>query len=235
MNIGPHVFGNERFGVWYMGNGDLNDRAGKLARFCGGAITDLFLPEPATKAHKAIVRSHGLFVATWTTPHNRGPFRYAQESLAAMDRQGSNVLELNIEVRDVTTSEGRGIEDFTRDTVGEIRKTRPNLRVRINIAPFKARFLPIDLFVSDPNLFVIEQAYFGNMDGRASEADVLLDMLEAGIPLEKCSVMYGAANYDPFNPATGMPRTRSLPAMPIRRLRRGSIYQDDLMADAGLL
>jgi hypothetical protein len=48
--------------------------------------------------------------------------------------------------------------------------------------------------------------------------------------------MYGVSNYDPFEERqSGDERERTLPAMPIRRLRRGSLYQDDLMVAAGLL
>jgi hypothetical protein len=149
----------------------------------------------------------------------------------AHDRIGGGALELNIEVADLVP--------YTRQVVAKIRKTKPNLRLRINVQPLKGGLLKAmaDVFAVDPHLYVIAQCYYGNMDGRASEADVLLDLLDAGIPAAKCSVMYGAANYDPF----GVPvpdisqRMPTLPAMMIRRLRRGSVYSDDLMAEVGLI
>lgn len=227
LTIGPHVFGDNRLGLWVISPTNLQDRLPKIRAFCAGAITDVFVPWNALPQHREAIVASGAFCSMWTTPGNTGPIRFAEESLAAFDRVKPGALELNIEKPDDR------MRDFVRDCVGHIRKSKPKLRLRVNIAPFKAQFLPVYLFKTDPNLYLIEQAYFGNMDGRASESDVLMDMLGAGVPMDKCSVMYGAANVDPLTTSTV--RVPSLPAMTIRRLRRGSIFSDDLMADVGLL
>lgn len=231
MAPGPHVFGDGRLGVWFMGNTSLNSRLPALKAFAGGAITDIFLPRTATDADRRYVIQSGLFPNLWTTPGNMGPFMYVDATLRDYDRMGKpGAVELNIEKPDDR------LNSYVREAVAYLRKTRPNLRLRINIAPFKARFMPADLFVNDPHLFLIEQTYFGNMDGRASEYDALMDMLDAGIPREKASVMYAAASEDPLdNSDPAYRRVVALPALNIRAIRRGSIYQDDLMADAGLI
>lgn len=68
--------------------------------------------------------------------------------------------------------------------------------------------------------------YLGNMAPSVSPSDALMDLLDAGIPLAKCSVMYGAHVAE----TVGAPRAPALPGW-IRR--RASIYQDDLLVDAG--
>lgn len=231
MSVGPHVFGDDRLGLWFMENESFPDklrhRLPLVKGFCNGAITDIYLPESATRADRDRVRAEGFFSNVWTTPNSRGALTYAADSLAALSRISGGALELNIEVSDLVP--------YTRQVVASIRKVKPNLRLRINVPPLKGGLLKAmaDVFVADPHLYVIAQVYYGNMDGRASEADVLLDLLDAGIPAAKCSVMYGACSEDPLTAAAG--RVASLPAMTVRRLRRGSIYSDDLMVDAGLL
>lgn len=216
MIVGPHVFGDGRLGVWNITPGNLQARLPGLRDF---GATDVFLPRDAGPEHKNLVRDVGLFAALWTTPHNRGPIRLADESIADLERIGVQVLELNIEVPDDR------LTSYIREAVGRVRSKKKKLRLRVNIAPFKGRFLPVDLFQNDPNLYVIEQAYGGNMQQRFSESDCLMDLLDAGVPLAKCSIMYGANVGEPVRK----------PVLPDWIRRRGSIYQDDLMADAGYL
>ena len=208
----------------------LRHRLPLVKGFCNGAITDIYLPESATRADRDRVRAEGLFCNMWTTPAGRTAAKYGLDSVAALGRIGGGALELNIEEENLVP--------YIRGAVTAVRSQKPNLRLRINVQPLKGGLLKdmayMFKFTTDPQLYVIAQCYFGAMDGRASEADVLLDLLDAGIPAAKCSVMYGAANYDPFDP-TSSARWRTLPAMPIRRLRRGSIYSDDLLFEAGYL
>lgn len=229
VEIGPHIFGDNRMGLWIITPGNLSGRLDNIKKL-PGPITDLFLPETADVTHKTLARGKGFFVALWTAPHGRDPVTYANQSMAALDRLGLGALELNIEEPDAI------LKGYIEKAVATIRKKKPNLRLRINLAPFKAGFLPIPQIVSDPNLFVIMQSYFGNMDGRASESDILMHMLEWGVPLNKASVMYAAASEDPMDKSVpAYKRVVALPAMNVRRLRRGSIYQDDLLANMGLI
>lgn len=214
--MGPHVYGDGRLGLWGIDPDRFVSRAAAIREF---GVTDAFLPRTATREHKRAVRAADLFCHLWTAPHNRGPFRLGRESVEDLARIGAGALELNIELPD------ERLPSYIREAVGAVRELKPKLPLRVNIAPFKARFLPVDLFVSDPNLFVIEQAYGGNMEQRFSESDCLMDLLDAGVPLAKCSIMYGAHVGSPV-------RQRALPDW-LRR--RSSIYQDDLLADAGYL
>lgn len=221
--IGPHVFGDNRMGIWIINNQNLTDKLKHVLPRLRKAVpflTDVFLPEEATVLQRSLVRDNNFFSHLYTIPHGRGPNAYADQSAAAHTRLGGGALELNVEIPDDQ------IRNYVAETVVRLRKTKPKLPVRINIAPFKARYLPVSMIEADPNLYVIEQAYFGNMDGRASEADCLLDLIENGVPVDKSSIMYGVLN--------GNPRVNSLPSG-IRRWQRGSIYSDDLMLDAGLL
>lgn len=219
--VGPHVFGDGRLHCWIINPAYLAHRAPLLRDRFG--VTDFDLPEHAGPEHKDIVRGLGCFVATWTTPAKRGPIRYAAESLAAMDRMGSSVLEANIEGEDAW------LTTYIPAFHSEIRKKRRAMRLRINVVPFKGKFLPASLWVDDPNLFIIVQGnYLGNMAPSISPADAVYDLLEHGIPLDKIAVQYGAH----VAPALGDDREPALPGW-IRR--RASIYQDDLMADAGYL
>lgn len=220
MSVGQHVFGDGRIHCWIMNPAYLAHRCPQLKSL---GVTDADLPEHAGREHRDVVRGNGLFAATWTTPTNRGPIRYAAESLAAMDRQGSGALEANIEGADAWLSY------YIPAFVSEIRKKRKALRLRVNVVPFKGRFLPSALFQTDPNLFLIVQGnYLGNMAPSISPTDAMEDLLDFEIPREKIAVMYGAH----VAPAIGAARVPSLPGW-IRR--RASIYQDDLLADAGYI
>lgn len=225
MEIGPHVFGDNRLGLWIVNPQNLRGRLSAIRSFAGGQITDLYLPREASRDDFKVVREGSLFAHLWVAPHGRPAATFAAETLKDISSLKPGAVELNIEVPDAE------IHEFVSESVTRIRASRKSLRLRVNIAPFKARFLPVSLFGVDPHLYLIEQSYFGNMDGRASEDDVRRDMLGAGIPEEKGSVMYAAH----CSPEQGKPRVPALPSLKHRRLYRGSIYQDDLMADAGYL
>lgn len=224
MSVGPHVYGDGRIGCWFIENSGftskLRDRLPKVAAL---GVTDAFLPPSAVLSDKALVREAGLFAALYELPpHGRSSAEYAQAVLDDVRRLGMGACELNIE----------GVADdklvaFVRDVVARIRKPRPSLRLRINVVPWKGAYLPADLFASDPQLFVIVQAYLGNMDARVAEDEIVRDLVAYGIPQAKVSVMYGAH----VSPGGGRPR---VPALPSIRFR-GSIYSDDLLADAGYI
>lgn len=220
MTAGPHVYGDGRIGCWVTPSTNLSDklrdRCPKIKRL---GVTDIFLPREAHITDKTIVRQNDLFVALWEgPPAGKNAVGYAAQALGDITRLEIAALELNIEgVLDDKLS------DYVRMVVSQIRKVKPSLRLRINVVPFKGQFLPADLFGSDRQLFVIVQNYLGNMDQRVAENEVERDLIDYGIPREKVSVMYGAH--------VGQPR---VPSLPVIRYR-GSIYQDDLLANAGYL
>jgi hypothetical protein len=232
VSIGPHVFGDDRLGLWIMPTSSpesftdkLRDRLPRFQAFKPGTITDLFLPREAQPSDMALVRAADYFAHLWTTPHRSDGSTLKAAAFAALtlkdvDRLKPGALEVNVEVDD--------LDPYLREVHTFIRAKKPNLRLRFNVQPYKGAELPQDLLALDPHLYVIAQAYGGNMDWRASEFDVLLDLLSypSYFGEDKCSVMYGAH----VSPGEGKPR---VPALPGWIRRRGSIYQDDLLVNAG--
>jgi len=218
--VGPHVFGDGRIGCWFVSSSSFADKLrDRIPRVRSLGVTDVFLPPEALASDKRLVLEAGCFPALYQTPPaGLSAVRYAREAVMDLDRLRLGVLEQNIEgLRDAD------LESFVRADVAELRRWRPFLRLRINVVPWKGAYLPADLFASDPQLHVIVQNYLGNMDTRVAEDEIVRDLVERGIPQAKVSVMYGAH--------VGRPR---VPALPEVRFR-GSIYQDDLLADAGLI
>ena len=220
--MGPFVYGDDRLGVWIIESANLTDKLKHVLPRLRNVhpITDVFLPESVTTAQKDQVKAAGYSQALYATANGRSAASLVATALST--HAGRGALELNIEL-----PFDDQLSPYITEAVARVRLVRPNLALRINVAPFKGYRLPVSLFVDDPKLYVIAQAYYGNMDGRLSEADVLLDLLEYGIPPAKASIMYGAM--------AGQPRRFSLPDVTYRHLRRGSIYSDDLMMNAGLL
>lgn len=224
MSVGPHVFGDDRLGVWFIYaegfTSKLRDRLSKLKPL---GVTDVFLPRQATIEDKRLVRDAGYFAALYEIPpHGMTAASYSSQAIGDVNRLKIGALELNIE----------GIPDhllaiYVTVAVNTIRLKKPNLRLRINVVPWKAQFLPQRLFQSDPHLYLIIQNFTGNMDGRTAEDGITRNAIDYGIPAEKVSVMYGAH----ISPGPGKPR---VPALPEIR-HRGSIFSDDLLAAGGYI
>lgn len=227
MSVGPHVFGGNRRGLWIANNANLTDKLKHYLPRLRSAIpnlTDLFLPPEAEISHKEQCRQASFFVHTYDVAHGRGAVEFAKAALARRKAQGTGALELNFEGASISDA---GMRDYIALTVSQVRKTNPNLPLRINVVPFKGRFLPDSLIRSDPQLFVCAQTYGGNMDLLYAADEVLNDLiLYTGAP-EKCSVMH------PVMCSRGptAPRQLTLPAV----RNRGAFYIDDLLLDAGLL
>lgn len=221
---GPHVFGDGRIGIWVIQNAGLTSKLRhRLPQFKQFGVTDVFLPRQATFIDKGLVREAGYFAALYETPPaGLNAIDYADQALADLARLKLEALELNIEgIADAT------LAAFITDTVARIRAKRKNLRLRINVVPRKGAYLPVTLFANDPQLYLLIQEFLGNMTARVAVDELVRDVVERGIPATKVSVMYGAhcASRD------GFPRVPSLPEI----RWRGSIYQDDLLSDAGYI
>ena len=222
--IGAHVFKDDRLGLWAIENSGLTDKLKHVLPRVRSVmpVTDIFLPPSATLIDKQVVRDNGFFVAGYDVANGRGPTVLGDAMVGTANRLGLAVLEADIELPNDDK-----LAPYITAFVKRVRMHKPNIRLRINVAPFKGYRLPISLFESDPNLFVIAQAYSGNMDGRLSEADVLSDLLDWGIHPDDASVMYGVMN--------GNPRVYTLPSTVYRAPKRGSLYSDDLLIGAGVL
>jgi hypothetical protein len=234
MSTGPHVFGDNRLGLWSAptykaGVYSASAYKDKLTHFLPRLrmavpnLTDIFLPPEAGIAHKDQCRQANFFVHTYAVAHGMDPVWFAKSSLARRKVQGTGALELNFEGSAV---EQMGLFDYVTQTIAEVRRTNPNLPVRINVVPFKGQFLPRDLIVTDPNLFVIAQTYGGNMEILYAADEVKRDLTAWGIPEEKVSVQHAVMCSGPY-----YPRQITLPVI----RGRASLYIDDLLLDAGLL
>mgnify|MGYP001587508146 CR=1 FL=1 len=226
---GPHVFGDGRVGLWVVNPGNLPDRLNTIKAFANGMITDVFMPQSSYPTDMNLLRSNGLNAHLWTVPGALSEQAYAAQVLSNINRLAPGAVELNIEVEDQL------LGPYVRTVLGALRFARPSYRFRVNIAPYKASFLPGDLIIKAPHLYLAEQTYYGDMS-RVSEGEALMDMLDAGVPLPKCSLCYGAAMPLPGQVA----RVPSLPTLfyndrLVRKLRRGIIFQDDLMVEMGML
>ena len=226
MSAGPFVFGDKRLGLWIAYSDALTDKLKHyLPRFRGAVpnLTDLFLPPQAGISHKDQCRQAGFFTHTYDVAYGRGPVVFAKEALARRKVQGTGALELNFEGSAITDA---GMKQYITATIGQIRKTNPHLPVRINVVPFKGEFLPRDLINKDPELYVIAQAYGGNMETLYAADEVKRDLTAWGIFEPKVSVQHAIMCSGP-----GYARQITLPVV----RGRGSLYIDDLLLDAGLL
>lgn len=222
---GQHVYGDGRRGCWFIwAEGWFSDKLrDRLPRVKALGVTDIFLPRQATLADKALVRDAGLFAALYEVPpHGMTPAQYAAQALADVERLKMGALELNIE----------GLADaklgpFIEDVVERIRARKPNLRLRINVVPYKGAYLPATLFVEDAQLYLIVQNFLGNMDARVAEDELVRNVVAYGVPADKVSVMYAGH----CSPGGGRPRVPCLPEI----RNRGSIFSDDLLADGGYI
>jgi hypothetical protein len=227
---GPHVFGDGRLGVWIDSSPTTppNLDPNRLARLRELGFTDAFLrgPEGTTTRKSAVLKAGFVGCSAWWATDGLTAAQYAARALADVARWAPGAGDFNIEL-----GSDAALEPYMRAAVGGFRAQRPNYRLRLNIATRKAGFLPIDLVQSDPNLYACEGTYFGNMDARYSEADALLELLDAGVPLAKAAVCYAGACT--VGGVTGAQRVALYPhTWPPRR---GVVFDDNLLAEAGLL
>lgn len=215
---------DDRLGLWIINPANLPVRLPRIRSFQGGVIRDLFLPRDATPADMQRVRDAGFSAHLWTARDGLAAGEYTDRALADIARLRAGACELNIE----------GVPDeqlgnYLRFVVALIRAQRSSYRLRLNLAPWKGFAVAASRLASDPALYVCAQNYGGNMDELYSPADVLRDLLDQGIPPGKATVCYAAA----CRVLGSAQRQRTLPDL--TRTRRGVIFSDDLMFDAGLL
>lgn len=194
-----------------------------IAAFGGGLIRDVFLPRAADPSHLAAVRGAGLYAHLWIARDERTAAELVADTLADLTRLKPGAIELNLEM-----PADPPLGAFVAACYGGVRAKRPNLRIRINVAAWKAFALAGLPFASDPNLYACEQPYGGGMEPYSS-ADAYRDLLAHDVPAERATICYGAAGPVPGSPG----RVCTLPDL--SRWRRGTIFQDDLMADVGLI
>lgn len=232
MAPGAYVFGPNRVGLWVVQNAGLTDKLKHLLPRARGPIpnlTDIYLPPEAQKSHADQCRAHGFFVNTYDVAYNTPAAESARRMLAHRAVLKSGAIEIDLEGTAVQPDKP-ALAAWATLFHREVRRTNPNLPIRFNVPPYKGYALPVALINNDPKVNVIVQAYFGNQDGRLSEADVLEDLLDWGVLREKIQIMYGVLCDNPQQQ-----RVYSLPNPEYKAITKGSVYQDDLLLDAGLL
>jgi hypothetical protein len=231
MAVGPHVFGDNRRGLWVAENANLTDKLKHFLPRLRGPIpnlTDLFLPPSAGIGHADQVRQAGFYAHMYDVAHGRTPFEFARAALARRKAQGTGALELDFEGSAITDANLAG---YIQQTVAEVRRTNPNLPLRINVVPWKGVFLGTlalrKLVAEDDQLFIIVQAYGGNMDELYAADDVYMDVLKRGFHASKVSIQHAVMC------RAGGSAERNITLPGIRN--KGSLYIDDLLLDAGFL
>lgn len=213
----------DRLGLWIVDPARGRARIPQIRTALGGLVRDTFWPRTSEASDLQAARDGGLYAHLWVAVDGRQASELVAETLADLARLKPGALELNIEL-----GVDAPLPAYIVEVVHGIRDKRRNLRMRLNLAPWKGFAIPRAELESDPNLYVCEQNYAGNMEELLSSADAYLDLTAWGAPASKVTVCYAAQCR-----VLGSPRLRTLPDL--SRLKRGLIYQDDLLHDAGLL
>lgn len=227
MAAGPHVFGANRRGLWVAYNDQLTDKLKHYLPRLRNAIpnlTDLFLPPEASISHKDQCRQAGFFTHLYAVAHDKTAHELADFALQRRRALGTGAIEFNLEGGPFV--QDPNLKTYATKLVARVRKTNPNLPIRLNYVPLKGYVMPVDLINGDDDLFVIAQSYGGNMDLLYAADEVYRDMTDWGVRPEKASVMHAVM----CSRGAGE-RQVTLPSV----RDRGSFYIDDLLLDAGLL
>lgn len=224
MSPGPHVFGDRRLGCWIVNVQNLTTARMDGLRALG--VTDLFVQggQGTVEVKQAVLRKFTGCHAWWAVD-GLPVAEYVARALADIARWNPGAGDLNIEVPDQV------LGPYMRQSVIGIRMVRRNYRLRLNIAPRKFGYVPVDLLQEDINLYVAIQNYGGNMDAMFSEADQERGLREAGVPDEKISTCY--AGGCTVGGITGGQRVNTFPTA--FQVQRGVIFTDDLLAQVGLI
>jgi hypothetical protein len=231
MTTGAHVFGPNRVGIWAVENANLTDKLKHVlprAKALIPNLTDIFLPLSASTAARDVVRQNNFFAHLYCVAHDTDAVTLAKLAKAARLRLGTGAIEVDLEGAAVQPDKP-ALASYQRRFVGEIRRTNPNLPLRLNVPPYKGYALDIGQLIDDPQLFVIAQAYYGNMDGRLSESDVMLDLLDFAVPRAKAKIQYAVMTGEPDD------RQFVLPGADYKPITEGSVYDDDLLIESGRL
>lgn len=214
----------DRVGLWVVDPVRGIARRSAIRAFGGGLIRDVFMPHHSTAAQLDAIREVGLYAHLWTAADGLSAADLAARTLADVARAKPGAVDLNVE----------GVPDlvlglYCAELVARIRKRLRSRRLRIVLAPWKGFVVPYLPLATDRALYVCAENYGGNMVELYASEDVAHDLRAWGAPADAVTVMYAAH----CRVLGSRERQRVLPDL--RKWHRGVIFQDDLMADAGLL
>lgn len=228
MTPGPYVFGDYRQSLWIAWNANLTDKLKHILPRLRAAIpnlTDLMLPPEATKDHRRQVLDAGFFHHMYDVAHGRTPKDFAEQALARHAAQKAGALELDFEGSGIGADSN--MANYIGSTIQWIRKSKPNLPLRVNVVPYKGQYLPHWRINPDDFCQVAVQCYLGNMDGLVSAEDAIWDVVAWGTEPGKVTAMHPVM----CSQRPGLPRQVTLP----QARNKAAYYIDDLLLDAGLL
>lgn len=230
------AFDDGRVGLWVNSTINLN-RLPEIATVFNGMFTDVFVSYSANRDSldkiRATKRPDGTFLKAHlhAVPGALAAPDFALRVHQAIARTAPGVVELNIEEKPDIGREGADYTRYISDTLQAVHATDPFMRFRVNIAPYKAEFLPTELIASTPQFYACEQTYYGDMS-RVSESEALEDLLDYLIPPTRASVCYGAQ--DEHRDRLVLP-TIFYKGLAVRKLARGIVFSDDLLAELQLI
>lgn len=228
--------GNGRVGLWVNSTANLG-RLPKIATVFGGMFTDVFVPRASIKKDLEAIRATKRPDGTFLRAHLHAvPGPLASDEFAALvhediSRTLPGVVELNIEENPTVGRTGADYTRYIAEVLEALHQTDPFMRFRVNIAPYKAKFLPTELIGSVPQFYVAEQTYYGDMS-RVSEAEAFADLIDYGVPRERASVCYGAQ--DEHRDRLVLP-SLFYKGQQVRKLDSGIVFSDDLLGELNLI
>jgi hypothetical protein len=236
-----NAFSDGRLGLWHTSPTGMNLDYAKAKDW---GVTDIFLPaNEATLAMMDEIRSKPSadgknFRAQvyLDGTHGETGKQLVEQALAAIRTFKPGVLEVNFESGD-DNKIGVAVREFLttfRDPSAALWRRR--FPLCIDVVPLKGYVLPFDLMNNDPDTYGRIQPYYGAEMRPADPVECLEDWLGRGFPRERLSFIYSAKARRQIDNTIFC----DLPVFSdrgeyVRRLRRGAIFNANLMREAGLL
>jgi hypothetical protein len=234
-----NAFSDGRISLWHTSPQSFNLDYVKVK---GWGVTDIFLPaDVATPAKMTEIKSKvsadgknfraQLYV---DGTHGQKGSDLAAFTLERITALKPGVVEVDFEGGD-DNAIGTAIRAFlTAFRFGD--PWRFAFPVCINVVPFKAYVLPLDLMNPDPNCFGRIQTYYGGECRPADPDECRWDWTHRGFPEERLTFMYSAKSRRQIDNILFC----DLPIFSdggvyVRKLRRGAIYNANLLREGGLI
>lgn len=243
-----HAFADGSVGLWSVDPTRTVNRRHHIAEFANGQFSDIFLPRTATLTQMETIRNtirpNNLYMRAqlWMQVDGLSPIELAARINDDISRLKPGCVEIDVELGNdadlnpyITKLHANLRNGFTFN--GKQYRARPSFLFRIDSGAQKQQFMPASLFKSDPAFYYSPQSYYGDMSP-VNYDETLRDAIKAGIPEDKISVCYGAAGptgFDPERVCTLGTIFYQSQLIGYRRIRRGLVFQDDLMVEVGLL
>lgn len=144
--------------------------------------------------------------------------------VAELDFEGPDDNEIGVAVNEF-------LIEFRRGQAWQM-----NFPLCVNVVPFKGYVLPMTRMTTDPYCYGRIQPYYAGQMRPADPMECLEDWLDRGFPRERLSFIYSAKPRRQIDGSI----FEDLPVFTdngvyVRKLRRGAVYNANLMREAGLI